>query len=99
MLKLNQKKVTYEKFLCEVFMKLKLAKENFEEKSKEISDKDIEKKLKEEGSVIYYFDQENPHKDLVELVEKFEDKGYSVYLKEVKYGLDDNDYIYEIHIL
>jgi hypothetical protein len=80
-------------------MKLKLAKEKLDGKSKEITDKEIESALKEKGSVIFYFDQENPHKDLVSLVEKFEDKGYSVYLKEVKYGLDENDYIYEVHIL
>ncbi len=81
-------------------MKLKLAKQSLEDKSSEsVTLKEILDALKENGSKIYYFDNENPHKDLVELVEKLEDKDYSVYLKEVKYGLDDNDYIYEMHIL
>ncbi len=80
-------------------MKLKLAKQHIDEEAGTISLKDIEALVKEKGSVILYFDQENAHKDLVALVEKFEDKDYSVYLKEVKYGLDESDYIYEVHIL
>ena len=81
-------------------MKLKLAKESLEDKKSDaIGIKEIEKEFKESGSKIFYFDRDNAHKDLVELVEKLEDKGYSVYLREVKYGLDENDYIYEVHIL
>ena len=80
-------------------MKLKLAKQHIDDEVSTVSLKDIEGLLKEKESVILYFDQENAHKDLVALVEKFEDKDYSVYLKEVKYGLDENDYIYEVHIL
>jgi hypothetical protein len=80
-------------------MKLKLAKQHTDGESKAITVKEIETMLKEKESIILYFDQENAHKDLVSLVEKFEDKDYSVYLKEVKYGLDENDYIYEVHIL
>lgn len=48
---------------------------------------------------IFYFDKENSHKDLVALVEHFEEKDFSVYLREVKYGLDEADYMYEVHIL
>ncbi len=80
-------------------MKLKLAKQHIDDEVRTVSLKDIETLLKEKESAILYFDQENAHKDLVALVEKFEDKDYSVYLKEVKYGLDENDYIYEVHIL
>ncbi len=80
-------------------MKLKLAKQHMDDAVSSVSLKDIEAMLKEKESVILYFDQENAHKDLVAMVEKFEDKDYSVYLKEVKYGLDENDYIYEVHIL
>jgi len=80
-------------------MKLKVAKQHSDDETSTLSLKDIENMLKEKESLILYFDQENAHKDLVALVEKFEDKEYSVYLKEVKYGLDENDYIYEVHIL
>jgi len=52
-------------------MKLKLAKQNLEDKTSEsVTLKEILDALKENGSKIYYFDNENPHKDLVELVEK-----------------------------
>ena len=80
-------------------MKLKLAKKDVDSENSSITLKEIEAMVKEKESVILYFDQENAHKDLVSLVEKFEDKDYSVYLKEVKYGLDESDYIYEVHIL
>jgi hypothetical protein len=80
-------------------MKLKLAKNNAEDKNETITLKQIETMLKDESQKILYFDQDNSHKDLVSLVEHFEGKDYSVYLKEVKFGLDENDYMYEIHIL
>ena len=59
----------------------------------------LKEAIKKEGQKIFYFDKENSHKDLVALVEHFEDMNYSVYLREVKYGLDENDYMYEVHIL
>jgi len=80
-------------------MKLKLAKQHIDDEVSTVSLKDIGDLLKEKESLILYFDQENAHKDLVSLVEKFEEKDYSVYLKEAKYGLGENDYIYEVHIL
>ena len=80
-------------------MKLKLAKQYINEEVISVSLKDIETLLKEKESVILYFDQSNAHKDLLAMQEKFEEKDYGVYLKEVKYGLDESDYIYEVHIL
>ncbi len=80
-------------------MELNLAKIELGAKIKKISLDKIEEILKNEGQKIFYFDKSNSHKDLVALVEHFEELGYSVYLREVKYTLDENDYIYEIHIL
>ncbi len=80
-------------------MELKLARNELKNKPKTITIEKIEEEVEKEGEKIFYFDKENAHKDLVELVEYFENKGYSVYLREVKYGLDDNDYLYEVHIL
>ena len=80
-------------------MKLKLAKQHMDDESSSVTLKDIESLLKEKESLILYFDQENAHKDLIAMKEKFEEKDYGVYLKEVKYGLDESDYIYEVHIL
>ncbi|WP_187647317.1 HP0268 family nuclease [Nitrosophilus labii] len=80
-------------------MELKLARNELKNKPKPITLEKIEEEVEKEGEKIFYFDRENAHKDLVEMVEYFENKGYSVYLREVKYGLDDNDYLYEVHIL
>jgi hypothetical protein len=81
-------------------MELILAKKSLSQKSnKKIKLEDIESELKKNKQKIYYFDQSNSHKDLVSLVETLEKKGYSVYLREVRYGLDENDYMYEIHIV
>ena len=44
-------------------------------------------------------EKENSHKDLVALVEHFEEKGFSVYLRDIRYGLGESDYMYEVHIL
>jgi len=81
-------------------MELILAKKSLSEKSnKKIKLEDIESELEKNKQKIYYFDQSNSHKDLVSLVETLEEKGYSVYLREVRFGLDENDYMYEMHIL
>ena len=78
-------------------MELKLAKTTVNSKPKKITVEDIEKKLDKER--FFYLDRENEHKDLNAFIEHFENKGYSVYMKEAKYGLGDLDYIYEVHIL
>jgi hypothetical protein len=52
-----------------------------------------------DGSAIIYFDRDNSHKDLIALGEHFENSEKSFYMREVRYGLNDNDYMYEVHIL
>jgi hypothetical protein len=80
-------------------MELKLAKTTLNEKSKTIQLDDIEEIIEKEGGQIFYFSKENPHKNLVKLVEYFEEKNFGVYLREVRYGLGEGDYMYEVHIL
>jgi len=81
-------------------MELILAKNSLSEKSnKKITLEDIEKELEKNKQKIFYFDESNSHKDLVSAVEALEEKGFSVYLREVRFGLDENDYMYEMHIL
>ncbi len=80
-------------------MELKLARTELDAKPKKIKLEKIEEILQNEGQKIFYFDKSNSHKDLVALVEHFENIGYSVYLREVKYTLDEEDYLYEVHIL
>ncbi len=80
-------------------MELKLARTELNAKPKKIDLEKIEKMLQKEESVILYFDRENSHKDLLELQDHFEETGRSFYMKEVKYGLADNEYIYQVHII
>lgn len=80
-------------------MELKLARTELSAKPKTIKLDKVEKDLEKEGQKIIYFDKENSHKDLVELVEHFEGEGFSVSFREVKYGLSEEDYMYEVHIL
>ncbi|HHD72635.1 MAG TPA: hypothetical protein ENK77_00395 [Epsilonproteobacteria bacterium] len=78
-------------------MKLKLARTTIKAKPKTIELKKVEEDLANKS--IFYFDKDNSHKDMIQLIEHFEEKGHSVYMREVKYGLDDNEYIYEVHIV
>ncbi len=80
-------------------MELKLARTELDAKPKKIDFAKIEKMLEKEESVILYFDRENSHKDLLELQDKIEEMGKSFYMKEVKYGLADNEYMYQVHII
>lgn len=58
--------------------------------------KEVVKKTKNE---IFYFDKDNSHKNMMALVDSFENDGFNVHFREVKYGLSDEEYIYEVHIL
>ena len=78
-------------------MKLKLARTTLKAKPKLIELKKLEDELAKKS--IFYFDKDNSHKDLLELQDHFEAKGKSFYMSEVKYGLSDNEYMYQIHII
>ncbi|WP_270975311.1 HP0268 family nuclease [Campylobacter helveticus] len=80
-------------------MDLKLARNLISNKPKNISLDKIEDAVEKEGQKFFYFDKENSHKQLIALVEHFEKKGLNVYHRIVKYGLDEQDYMYEVHIL
>ncbi len=80
-------------------MEYKLAKTDLTSEIVKVTLEDIEKMLKSNGETIIYFDRENQDKALNKLVKYFDKQNKSVYIREVKYGLDDSDFIYEIHIL
>ena len=80
-------------------MDLKFARTDVNVKPKKAELAKIEAALEKEESVIFYFDRENSHKDLLELQDYFEEKGKSFYMNEVKYGLSDNEYMYQVHII
>ncbi len=80
-------------------MELKIARSHNDKKPKKVDVEKIEGMVEKKGSVILYFDRENSHKDLLALQEHFENSGKSVYMREVRFGLADSEYLYEVHIL
>jgi len=80
-------------------MDLKFARTDISQKPKKVELAKIEASVEKDDSVIFYFDRENSHKDLLELQDHFEEKGKSFYMNEVKFGLSDNDYMYQVHIM
>ncbi|MEA3354096.1 MAG: HP0268 family nuclease [Campylobacterota bacterium] len=80
-------------------MDILLARKELTEKPKKANlDKLLESLAKNEEE-IFYFDRENSHKDMMSVVDKFEEAGYNVHFREVKYGLSDDEYLYELHAL
>jgi len=80
-------------------MDLKFARTDITAKPKKVDLAKIEASVAKDDSIIFYFDKENSHKDLLELQDHFEAKGKSFYMSEVKFGLSDNDYMYQVHIM
>ena len=80
-------------------MELKIARAEHNAKPKKIKLEKIDERVAKEDSVIMYFDSENSHKDLLTLQDHYENMGKSFYMREVKYGLGDDEYMYEVHIL
>ncbi len=80
-------------------MELKIARTEEKEKPKKIDLKKIEDAISKEELAIFYFDRDNSHKDLLALQDHIESSGKSFYMREVKYGLLENEYMYEVHII
>lgn len=81
------------------YMELLFARNELNEKPKKVQLDKIREELKAEEEKIFYFDRDNSHKDMMALVDALEDDGYNVYFREVKYGLADDEYMYEVHAL
>ena len=80
-------------------MDILIARKELTAKPKKVNFDKLLEELKAKGEEIFYFDRENSHKDLLELQDYFEAKGKSFYMSEVKYGLSDNEYMYQVHIM
>ncbi|RUM64314.1 MAG: hypothetical protein DSZ04_02645 [Sulfurimonas sp.] len=80
-------------------MDLKFARTEINDKPKKVDLAKIEEAVEKDDSIIFYFDKDNSHKDLLALQDHFEAKGKSFYMSEVKFGMSDNDYMYQIHIM
>ena len=80
-------------------MELLLARNELNEKPKKVQLDKIKDELKKEAQKIFYFDRDNLHKDMMALVESLEKEGFNIYFREIKYGLADDEYMYEVHAL
>ncbi len=80
-------------------MELLFARNELNEKPKKVQLDKIKEDLKKDGQKIFYFDRDNSHKDMMALVDALESDGNNVYFREVKYGLADDEYMYEVHAL
>ncbi|MGB5918435.1 MULTISPECIES: HP0268 family nuclease [unclassified Arcobacter] len=80
-------------------MELLFARNELNEKPKKVKIDKIVEELKELGQKIFYFDKDNSHKDMMSLVDSLEGEGFNVYFREVKYGLAEDEYMYEVHAL
>ena len=80
-------------------MELLFARNELNEKPKKVKFDKIKEELSQKGQKIFYFDRDNSHKDMMALVDALEDEGYNVYFREVKYGLAEDEYMYEVHAL
>ncbi|MDR0665217.1 MAG: hypothetical protein LBF86_06830 [Helicobacteraceae bacterium] len=80
-------------------MELKLARTELTAKPKSVLIDKLLETIKQNNAAIFYFDKTNSHKDLMAAIKKFEAEGFSAYLKEIRYGLDQEDYLYQVHVL
>jgi hypothetical protein len=81
-------------------MELLIAREELTQKPKKMQLDKIKEELKKKSHAeLLYFDRDNSHKDMMALVDALEDDDYNVYFREVKYGLADDEYMYEVHAL
>ncbi len=80
-------------------MNIKLARTEITAKPVTIASNKLIEEAKEVGQKIFYFDRDNSHKDMMNLIDAFEEGGFNIYFREIKFGLDENDYMYEIHVI
>ena len=80
-------------------MELLFARNELNEKPKKVQLDKIKDELKKDTQKIFYFDRDNSHKDMMALVGALEKDGFNVYFREIKYGLADDEYMYEVHAL
>ena len=81
-------------------MEILIAREELNQKPKKMQLDKVKESLKNNSNAeLLYFDRDNSHKDMMALVDALEKDDYNVYFREVKYGLADDEYMYEVHAL
>ncbi len=82
-------------------MELKTAAIDIAQNTKKEKIKDLNAQIdaQNQSSIFLYFDRENNHKDLQKAKAFLESQGKTVYMDEIRYGLDPKDFIYQFHII
>ncbi len=80
-------------------MDLKLAKKDPNDAPSVISLSEIERQVEEKGGATFYLDKDNSIKDLQKMRAHFEKGTKSVHFNELRFGLDKDCFIYELHII
>jgi hypothetical protein len=80
-------------------MDILLARREINKKPQKIKVDKLKEEMKNCNDKIFYFDKENSHKDIMGLIETFENDNYTVHFKEIKFGLEEDAYMYKLHIL
>ncbi|RDU64179.1 HP0268 family nuclease [Helicobacter sp. MIT 14-3879] len=80
-------------------MELKLAKKELEDEQQTISLKEIQNQVETNGSATFYLDNDNPIKDIQKMRATLDKNLKSVHLNELRYGIDKNSFLYELHII
>ncbi len=80
-------------------MDILLARKELTAKPKKINVDKLKEELQNCNDKLFYFDKENSHKDMMSLIDAFEEDNYTVHFREIKYGLEDDAYMYELHVL
>lgn len=80
-------------------MKLKLAKVNNDADIIVITQKEIEEEIIKKGNAVFYLERDNSLKDIQKLKTSLEKTSKSVHFNEIRYGLDKDSFLYELHII
>lgn len=74
---------------------MKLMLENSEDS---ISLQDVKEETKK-GFKCYYLSRENKEEEIVKFQKALKKSGKSVYLKKIKYSIDENHYLYSLRVI
>ena len=80
-------------------MEILLAAKELKMKPKKISVDTILKRVENKVDDIFYLDRANSDKDVMDLVEFFDKEGWTIKHRSIKFGLADDEYVHEIHII
>lgn len=81
-------------------MTFKLAKTTPEDKIvRTISIDEIQKEVEAKGAATFYLDKDCSLKDAQKMRQILEKSAKSVHFNELRYGLDKDSFLYELHII